>query len=127
MTSEELFVLEECITNHRKMWNWMADESEKQKRIVWKDEYFRKNGIKELPYSKCYACVYANSKKNQKRCPFYFRNPDTGCIDPRSPDMQVIEMFQRYGDSTNEFEEYVEICRKSANNNLEFKRRDKYE
>lgn len=32
--------LKKAIENHRKMWNWIADETEKQKRAVDKWEYY---------------------------------------------------------------------------------------
>lgn len=51
---------EEAIANHRKMWNWIADETERIKRSVDKTEYFIANGIRpnERPAHLCYCCQY---------------------------------------------------------------------
>lgn len=60
---------DEAIENHRKMWSWIADETEKRKRIVNKSDYFIENGI-DLCYCMCFCCQYAfdNSKimRNEK-------------------------------------------------------------
>lgn len=51
---------EEAISEHRKMWNWIADETENHKRKVLKIEYFYENNIKIIPLSHCYCCQYIN-------------------------------------------------------------------
>ena len=51
----------EAIANHRKMWNWIADETLKQKCKVKKREYFIINGITDVPRFVCYCCEYANT------------------------------------------------------------------
>lgn len=47
----------EAIANHRKMWNWIADETEKRKRIITKYIYFKENDIKECNHL-CFCCQY---------------------------------------------------------------------
>lgn len=49
---------QECIENHRKMWNWIADETEKRKDPVSKEDYFKYVGVSLLnrPFMDCYAC-----------------------------------------------------------------------
>lgn len=49
---------DEAIENHRKMWNWIADETERRKRIVSKGEYFRENNMFCDITNKCYCCEY---------------------------------------------------------------------
>ena len=49
---------EQAIAEHRKMWNWIADKTEKLKRKVEKEEYFREMGIANIPRSECYCCEY---------------------------------------------------------------------
>lgn len=50
---------EEAVVNHRKMWNWIADETERRQDIVDKRDYFDAHNIP--PYSvdnRCYCCAY---------------------------------------------------------------------
>ena len=49
---------DEAIENHRKMWHWIADETEKRNRIVEKYEYFEENNLDECR-CECYCCEYA--------------------------------------------------------------------
>ena len=39
----------EAIANHRKMWNWIADETMKRKCKVEKWDYFKAHGITDIP------------------------------------------------------------------------------
>lgn len=47
----------EAIKNHRKMWNWIADQLEKGF-YVTKSDYFKHHGITSVPHCTCYACEY---------------------------------------------------------------------
>lgn len=60
---------QECIENHRKMWNWIADETEKQERIVDKGDYFNvmKIPYKSRPLFECYACDFCEA--DCEKCP----------------------------------------------------------
>lgn len=50
---------EEAIENHRKMWNWIADETEKRKRKVEKIEYFDEHMLDlDFCFLHCYCCQY---------------------------------------------------------------------
>lgn len=51
---------EEAIRMHCKMWNWIADETKKQRVIIDKSEYFEAHGIpeSERPLHYCYCCEY---------------------------------------------------------------------
>ena len=55
---------EEAIANHRKMWRWIADETERRKCEVDKSAYFNAMGItgKDIPWAQCYCCEYVNDK-----------------------------------------------------------------
>lgn len=62
---------EQAIAEHRKMWNWIADEIEKEKMIcdidMYKDFYLtvlRKMTI--LPVERCFLCEYARKEKYKK-------------------------------------------------------------
>lgn len=48
---------DDAIENYRKMWNWIADETEKRKRIITKHIYFKENDIKECNHL-CFCCQY---------------------------------------------------------------------
>lgn len=49
---------EQAITEHRKMWNWIANMTEKLKRKIEKEEYFFAMRIKDIPRMECYCCEY---------------------------------------------------------------------
>ena len=75
---------EEAIRKHREMWNWIAGETEKQKRCMDKWEYFTSHGITEenLPNMQCFCCEYTKSEPCGK-CPVIWG--DTllaACSDP---------------------------------------------
>lgn len=50
--------------NHRKMWQWIAEETRRRKRHVEKFEYFKAFGIPKWkrPYCDCYACEEAGQR-----------------------------------------------------------------
>ena len=49
---------QEAIANHRKMWSWIADETQRQQRIVRKEEYLNAFDIKDVLKFACYCCEY---------------------------------------------------------------------
>ena len=51
----------QAIAEHRKMWRWIADETKKRGRRVWKEEYFKAMNIppENRPDTDCYCCEYA--------------------------------------------------------------------
>lgn len=57
---------EDFIFHHRKMWNWIADESLRLKQKVYKEEYFDEMGIPEdeRPLGLCYCCEYSKFMSN---------------------------------------------------------------
>ena len=63
---------QEAIANHRKMWWWIAEETEKRQGKVEKSEYFRHIGIDpwdaDVPNSQCYCCEYC--KQYHTTCEF---------------------------------------------------------
>ena len=66
---------QEAVENHRKMWNWIADETLKRKRKVTKAEYFCEMNVDEdcIPLFTCYCCEYGDQKSN-------FRRPASRCV-----------------------------------------------
>lgn len=83
---------EQAIIEHRKMWNWIANETLKQKRIVQKKEYFNFFN-KEKSYNYCYCCDFVHSyNETCRHCPLmwgkdikdnciYLHNGDKGLYD----------------------------------------------
>ena len=62
------------IREFRKMWNWIADETEKQEKIIDKDEYLQRRfqGYKNGDiYSDCFLCEYDDrcEKSGCESCP----------------------------------------------------------
>ena len=81
---------EEAVSRHRKMWRWIAEETEKQKRVVLESDYFKAMGIEEedipdsnFPDSNSYCCEYAN--KDCKLCPIRWDRVKDNCTDRNSP------------------------------------------
>jgi len=78
MKNAEKLTEKECIRYHRELWNWLAENPEKQK-TDWP-------GFKNFHYgitSHCFACQYvANNSMvcyDSKNCLFVWRNP-LGCM-----------------------------------------------
>ena len=66
---------EQAIAEHRKMWNWIADETERLGNVVDKDDYFsRTEAITRIPTAECFCCAYGEQfvddkiKHIQQRC-----------------------------------------------------------
>lgn len=59
---------QDAIQHHRKMWNWIANETERRKRKVWKSEYFEAMGISgsDIPDGMCYCCEF--DRQQNKIC-----------------------------------------------------------
>lgn len=51
----------EAVRLHRKLWNWIADETERLKFKGEKCEYFKNFESKDIPNSECYCCEYAST------------------------------------------------------------------
>ena len=60
---------EEAIANHRKMWNWIADETERRKVPVLKHEYFNFVGLAHI-HNSCFCCEYTRNKAYKVDCSF---------------------------------------------------------
>lgn len=64
---------EQAIAEHRKMWNWIADEIERVKHsvyiIAYKKKYLEINGFVDIKDS-CFMCEYVvNKHKTCEQCP----------------------------------------------------------
>lgn len=68
----ESLTKEQAIEEHRKMWNWIADQCIEQQRAVSKIDYFRAKGFDEG--LNCFLCRYYDQIMIMPMC------KDTGCI-----------------------------------------------
>lgn len=64
------------LTGHKKLWEWLANNPEKEKR-----DYFSVMGMpkKDHPESLCYACEYDNDD-SCRSCPLDGWNSDGKCL-----------------------------------------------
>ncbi len=56
---------EQAISEHRKMWRWIAEETEKRKELVRKKEYMAIFFTFDEVFSHCFCCDYAANKYNR--------------------------------------------------------------
>ena len=68
---------QEAIENHRKMWEWIAEETRKQKRCVGKAEYLLECGMSPFELlNNCFCCQfsldYPDDHAECERCPIEF-------------------------------------------------------
>lgn len=78
---------EEAIENHRKMWNWIADETEKRKKAVFTEDYFIEHNLNSC-FLYCYCChynKYINRSPNCETCPVEWGGETGICTDKDSP------------------------------------------
>ena len=63
---------EQAVSEFRKMWNWIADETERRKGVVFKEEYFVEHGMDpEDVANECYLCEYdVQGDAEQQACYF---------------------------------------------------------
>lgn len=66
---------EEAIELHKKMWNWIADETERTGLLISKSDYFMLAGAqcRSIPAHTCYCCEYdrhRNSLNHNGRCKY---------------------------------------------------------
>lgn len=66
---------QEAIDGHRKMWNWIADETEKRRKVVTKRAYFEELQV-PVPIRGCYCCDYANDRCSN--CPIQWTLSNDG-------------------------------------------------
>lgn len=80
----------EAVANHRKMWNWIADETQRRGEKVKKIRYFKEMGIEDWPLYECYCCEYAsqqcdiNSGVLCEHCPIEWPN-GRRCVEDDAP------------------------------------------
>lgn len=61
----------QAIEEHRKMWNWIADETERRREVVFKEDYFGCFGFdtSKTPQYMCWCCEYTKCYVGCNKCP----------------------------------------------------------
>ncbi|MFR2774805.1 MAG: hypothetical protein ACLTBR_03125 [Anaerostipes sp.] len=119
----EKLTKQEAIKLHRKMWNWIADETERTGKFCDKYEYFDVMKIPrgDCPRALCYCCEYAIQKSGEeyenrcKCCPLYWGSDcdEYMCLDKKFMGDDK-GLFGRWRD-TNNIEESANLAREIAN------------
>lgn len=123
--------IEECQKEHRALWNWIADETERTKSAVSKWDYFKcfMGGSWRIR-NFCFACQFVCDKAERlkidcKQCPIDW-DKVSGCEGWRaysceqddSPYCKWKELWDRFKftkPSEKELEQYVALARQIAN------------
>ena len=58
-----------AIANHRKMWNWIADETLELECVIGEEWYFVTHKITDIPLNLCYCCEYGFDDEACPDCP----------------------------------------------------------
>lgn len=86
MTVTKIFRREEAVRNFRKMWQWMAKEGIKRRKIIDKREYFTEHNLERIK-NDCYLCSYVDmihSVEKCEYCPVNWGGYGEWCIDEGS-------------------------------------------
>lgn len=57
--------IKECQEEHKKLWNWIADETERTRKLVHKKDYFKEMNIQRIPRLNCFACEYDKERNDE--------------------------------------------------------------
>ena len=107
---------------HKKMWNWVADQTIKRKQKVTKDEYFKRKNIKKIyiPENCCYACEVAamsaikNNVSHLKMCDYCPINWDTKMLKTKGDRKCVQSIYNEWLTEKN-WRRCAELARTIAN------------
>lgn len=105
---------QQAIDLHKKKWTWIAEKTEHEKRIVRSDEYFKSEGIDDIPYIYSYCCEYGKSRSTIGRrlcqcCPVEW--PKT---KPVISTCQCMESYYGQWAKTRKWQEAADLARKIA-------------
>ena len=97
---------EQAIAEHRKMWNWIADETNRLKRKVSKYKYFDVMRIDDIPDNRCYCCEFF------KQNPFYC---GCDCIINWGEGIVCTDSYYEKWTSADDWQEAARLARIIAN------------
>lgn len=98
----EKLTKQQAVEEHRKMWRWIAEQTEKQQRYITKVDYLEQLEIpkSEYPHSNCFCCEYG---KNTRISLGYCDNAENTCkFCPIDWDSTEIEFMCQNKDSTHD-------------------------
>ncbi len=96
---------EQAIEEHRKMWNWITDETLKRKHCVSKEDYFKEHAeYRKIPRNECWCCEYDN-EHCCKFCPIDWGN-EVSC-------MELVSCYMKWYECliSDDYEQAVEYAR----------------
>lgn len=114
---------EQAIKEHRKMWNWIADETINRQIKVTKWEYFYTFKFIE-PIHLCYCCEYARNVCEERKenssigsrcwyCPIKWGEEDSArCYDDECDPPALYSLWERLGNL--EFEQAAYLAKQIA-------------
>ena len=112
----EIRFMKKTIELHRQLWNYIADETEKQKRVVLKSDAFKHFGWSLDVYAFCWCCEYVKNYSSlhpcSKRCPIKW--PGGHCCDDRSPFSDWDACLKRYYTWHDTRDEVIKEAAKAA-------------
>lgn len=99
---------------HKKKWTWIAEETEKQKRVVRSGEYFKAMGITEVPHIYSYCCEYSKSRSTIGRklcqyCPVHWDK-----MMPITTNCPCMQSYYGQWAKSHKWREAAELARKIA-------------
>lgn len=92
---------EQAINEHRRMWNWIAEETIKRNEALTKEDYMHEVFKKEHPNTTfpdfyCFCCEYIKQQNEScSKCPIKWPNGKR-CDDEDSPYSDRIELNTMY-------------------------------
>ena len=109
-----------AVTEHRKLWNWVADATERREHCVDKWEYFIENELstEKIPFQNCFCCEYSILKSSKKDvdyctfCPVQWNTTDNS-NDCKCVQGEYGRWSKAYRDG--DYERAAKIARKIAN------------
>ena len=101
-----------------KMWNWIADETLRRKKKVYKEDYFREMeiSIENRPFNDCYCCEYDKQHLNDcSNCPLDWKSEVDSfmCQDKYEMDDEK-GLFSQWSREKN-YKKAAELAREIAN------------
>ena len=114
---------QEAIKNHRKMWNWIADETQRQQRIVDQWDYLEAFDVKDVPETACYCCEYAIQRINVllsgtlcDYCPINWGEGESFCLNLYNEQGEFVDngLIHQWRFATD-WRKAAELARKIAN------------
>ena len=73
---------QEAIENHRKLWNWIADEIEMTQQDKEKGDYFEDWSWADIPANECFCCEYVritDPRYDCRCCPISWGEDEPRC------------------------------------------------